>query len=210
MNVVDSSGWLEYFTEGSSANFLAPAIVNTAALVVPPLSLYKVVKRALQQGGENAALTAVAVMQQGEVVDLTGSLALSAATLSAAHKLPLADRVMYATTRAFDATLWTQDADFECLPHPRYRPSGLECVAVLTTTSPATLRRDDLRYQGARIELEAAVSGPGHLAADAVHPPCEHRTSAVSYGTRWNSRRRHRGLACVFERLRKAASCFRS
>jgi predicted nucleic acid-binding protein len=124
VNVVDSSGWLEYFADGPSASFFAPAIEDTTDLIVPTVSLYEVFKRVLQQRGENAALTAVAVMQQGEVVDLTGSLALSAATLSAAHKLPLADSVMYATARAFDATLWTQDADFEKLPHVRYRPAG--------------------------------------------------------------------------------------
>lgn len=124
MNVVDSSGWLEYFADGPSADFFAPAIENTTELIVPTLSLHEVFKRLLQQRGESDALTAVAVMQQGTVADLTSSLAWSAATLSAAHKLPLADSVMYATARAFDATLWTQDADFDDLPHVRYSPAG--------------------------------------------------------------------------------------
>lgn len=124
MNVVDSSGWLEYFADGPAAGFFAPAIEDAARLIVPTLSLYEVFKRVLQQRGESAALSAIAVMQQSEVVELTAPLALSAATVSVQHKLPMADSVMYATARAFDATLWTQDADFQHLPHIRFRPAA--------------------------------------------------------------------------------------
>jgi predicted nucleic acid-binding protein len=121
VNVVDSSGWLEYFADGPAAGFFAPAIEDTAKLVVPTLSLYEVFKRVLQQRGESAALTAVSLMQQGELVELSAPLALSAATLSVQHRLPMADSVMYATARSCEATLWTQDADFEGLPRVRYR-----------------------------------------------------------------------------------------
>jgi predicted nucleic acid-binding protein len=58
------------------------------------------------------------------VVDLSAPLALSAATLTLQHKLPMADSVMYATARAFGATLWTQDADFEKLRGVRFRPAS--------------------------------------------------------------------------------------
>lgn len=121
MNVVDSSGWLEYFADGPAAGFFAPAIEKSDDLVVPTLSLYEVFKRILQQRDESAALNAVALMQQGTVVELSASLALSAATLGAQLKLPRADSVIYATARAHEATLWTQDADFDGLPHVRYR-----------------------------------------------------------------------------------------
>jgi len=60
-------------------------------------------------------------MQQGQVVDLDAPLALAAAKLSADSKLPLADSVVLATARRHEATLWTQDADFEGLPDVRYR-----------------------------------------------------------------------------------------
>jgi len=119
--MVDSSGWLEYFADGPAAGFFAAAIEDVDALVVPTISLYEVFKRIVQQRDDGAALNAIALMQQGTVVDLTAPLALSAATLGAKLKLPLADSVMYATARAHDATLWTQDADFEGLPHVRYR-----------------------------------------------------------------------------------------
>lgn len=122
MNVVDSSGWLEYLADGPGANFFAAAIENTDELVVPTLSLYEVFTRILQQRDESAALQAVALMQQGRVVDLDARLALSAAALGVQHKLLLADSAIYATARAHEATLWTQDADFEGLPKVRFRP----------------------------------------------------------------------------------------
>ena len=120
MNVVDSSAWLEYFAEGRNARSFAAAIEDTARLVVPSLSLYEVFKRVLQQRDEGAALQAVALMQQGRLVDLTPALALSAAQLSVAHRLPLADSVMLATARSFEAVLWTQDVDFEGIEGVRY------------------------------------------------------------------------------------------
>jgi predicted nucleic acid-binding protein len=120
MNVVDSSGWLEYFADGPNANFFAPAIERVAELLVPTLSLYEVFKRVLQQRGEGDALQAVAVMVQGQVVDLDTDLALSAAKVSAERKLPLADSVMLATAEAYGATFWTQDQDFAGMAGVQY------------------------------------------------------------------------------------------
>lgn len=120
MNVVDSSGWLEYFADGKNASFFAPAIEDTARLVVPTLSLFEVFKRILQQRGDPPALQAVALMHQGRIVDLDTTLALAAARVSAVERLPLADSVMLATARAFGATLWTQDADFAGRAGVRY------------------------------------------------------------------------------------------
>ena len=121
MNVVDSSAWLEYFANGPNAGFFAKPIENVEELVVPSLSLFEAFKRFLQQRDENDAIQAVAIMQQGMVVDLDAAVALSAARLSVDHKLPLADSVILATAREHKATLWTQDADFEGLEDVRYR-----------------------------------------------------------------------------------------
>jgi predicted nucleic acid-binding protein len=120
MNVVDSSGWLEYFADGPYADFFAQAIEAVSDLVVPTLSLYEVFKRVLQQRGEGDALQAVAVMIQGNVIDLDMDLALSAAKVSMELKLPMADSVMLATAQAHGATLWTQDADFEEIAGVQY------------------------------------------------------------------------------------------
>jgi toxin FitB len=121
MNVVDSSAWLEYFAGGENAPFFAPAIENTAELVVPTLSLYEVFKRILQQRSESDALQAVAVMQQGSIVDLDSRIALRAARISVDLKLPLADGVMLATAREHDSTFWTQDSHFDGIPDVKYR-----------------------------------------------------------------------------------------
>ncbi|HSN76971.1 MAG TPA: type II toxin-antitoxin system VapC family toxin [Anaerolineae bacterium] len=115
MNVVDSSGWLEYFADAPNAEFFSAGIQNTEELIVPAISLFEVFKRVLQQRGEDQALQASAAMQQGRVVDLDATLALEAARLSATLKLPRADSIILATARAYRATLWTQDADFRDL-----------------------------------------------------------------------------------------------
>ena len=121
MNVVDSSAWLEYFANGPNAAFFATAVEKIDDLVVPSLTIYEVFKRVLQQRNEGDALQAVAVMQQGGVVDLDARIALSAARISLECKLPMADSVVLATARAHGATLWTQDADLKDLPRVQYR-----------------------------------------------------------------------------------------
>ncbi len=121
MNVVDSSGWLEYFADGANADFFAEALSEPDALIVPAISIFEVFQRVLKQRDEAAALQAAALMQQGRVVPLDESLALSAARLSCDLKLPMADSIILATARRFDALLWTQDADFEGVPGVRYK-----------------------------------------------------------------------------------------
>lgn len=113
MNVVDSSAWLEYFAEGANASFFATAIETTDELIVPTITIYEVFKRVLQQRNEKDALQAVAVMKQGTSVELSDTLALNAAKISATMKIPMADSIVLATARAYKATLWTQDADFD-------------------------------------------------------------------------------------------------
>jgi predicted nucleic acid-binding protein len=120
MNVVDSSGWLEYFADGPNAAAFAKPIEATRSLLVPTLSLFEVFKRVAQQRSEDDALRAIAVMEQGRVVDLDRATALEAARLSIEHGIAMADSVMLATAYRHRATLWTQDSDFEGLQGARY------------------------------------------------------------------------------------------
>lgn len=120
MNVVDSSGWLEYFANGPNATFFATAIEAVDTLIVPSISMYEVFKRVLQQRNEADALQAVALMAQGLVVDLDRSLALSAAKLSNDLRIPMADSIILATARRHNATLWTQDSDFKAIQGVQY------------------------------------------------------------------------------------------
>jgi len=120
MNVVDSSGWLEYFADEPNADFFAPAIENVKELVVPAISVYEVFKRVYQQRGENDALKAVAQMLQGRVIELDTPLALRAAKVSIDFGLPMADSIILAVAKAHNATLWTQDEHFKEIEGVRY------------------------------------------------------------------------------------------
>jgi len=120
MNIVDSSGWLEYFADGSNAEFFQEPIEDPPELIIPTISLYEVFKRVLHQRGEGEALRAVAFMQSGRVVDLTSTIALHAAKLSDELKIPMADSIMLATARETGSILWTQDSDFEGAAGVRY------------------------------------------------------------------------------------------
>lgn len=119
-NVVDSSAWLAYFADEPGAAHFAAAIEAVDRLIVPSVCLLEVFKVVLRQRGEGEALQAVAVMQQGKVIDLDATLAIAAATAGVSHKLPLADSVVYATAQAAGAVLWTQDDDFDGLPDVEY------------------------------------------------------------------------------------------
>jgi predicted nucleic acid-binding protein len=112
MNVVDSSGWLEYFADGVNATFFAEAIEKTPELIVPTISIYEVYKKTFQSRGQDAALKVVASMMQGHVIELDSTLAIEAARRSVEFGLPMADSIILATASAYEAIFWTQDADF--------------------------------------------------------------------------------------------------
>lgn len=122
MNIVDSSGWLEYFSDGPNADCFVEPLGNTLELLVPTIILYEVFKVVCRQRGEDAALQATALMQQSRIIELTNSIALFAAKLSLDKKIPMADSIILATAQANDATLWTQNNDFEGLEGVRYFP----------------------------------------------------------------------------------------
>ena len=82
MTLVDSSGQLEYFADGENADFFAPAIEKTETWIVSTISLYEVFKKVLIEKDQESALQAVALMQQGKVIDVNISVSLTAARLS--------------------------------------------------------------------------------------------------------------------------------
>lgn len=122
MNLVDSSAWIEYVANGPNAEAFAGPIAATHKLIVPSIVLHEVYKRLLAQVGEEPANAVVSLMMEGAVVDLDEGLALSAAFVSAEHKLPMANSIILATARQHHAVLWTQDADFEGMEGVEYRP----------------------------------------------------------------------------------------
>jgi len=120
LNLVDSSGWLEYFADGKNAKFFAQAIENTKQLIVSTINLCEVYKKILLEKDEDAALQAIGLMQQAKVVEITSSIAVMAAKLSCELKLPMADSLIYSTARMHDAIVWTQDVDFKNLEEVKY------------------------------------------------------------------------------------------
>ena len=116
LNVVDSSGWLEYLTGGMQAARFADAIEDSKRLIVPAIVLYEVFKKVLRERGEQAALQIAGAMHAGKVVPVDAELALDAAR----YPMPLADSLIYATAQRHGATVWTQDDDFKDLPGVKY------------------------------------------------------------------------------------------
>lgn len=119
MNVVDSSGWIEYLSGGPNAAFFSDPIEDEEDLLIPTLSLFEVYRHLLRHLGRDEALNIIAAMRQGTVIHLDDRLALDAAELSVATKLALADSIMLAAAQAHDALFWTQDTDFEGLENVR-------------------------------------------------------------------------------------------
>ena len=122
MNIVDSSGWLEYFAKGTNASLFAPVIQETDSMIVPTICMYEVFKRMLIQRGEEDALQAIGVMSLGVISDLTQEIAINAAQISSELKIAMADSMILATARKYHAVLWTQDIDFEGLIGVKYFP----------------------------------------------------------------------------------------
>ncbi|EMO57020.1 PIN domain protein [Leptospira santarosai str. CBC1416] len=122
MNIVDSSGWLEYFSGTKRSGLFSEAIEKTDKLIVPTISLYEVFKKIYLERDENSALRAIAHMQQGTVIDLDASISIFAAKLSRDRKIPMADSIILATARKYKATLWTQDENFIGLDRVKYFP----------------------------------------------------------------------------------------
>jgi len=120
MNVVDSSGWIEYLADKENANFFDAPIRNSDELLVPTICMYEVFKRVLQEFGEERALEAMGLMSIGQIVGLDRQIAINAAQISNELKLAMADSIILATARANEATLWTQDAHFKDLEGVKY------------------------------------------------------------------------------------------
>ncbi len=120
MNVVDSSGWVEYFVKGTNARFFIPSVQDFENLFVPSICIYEVFKRLTLDLGEENALQAAGIMSYGRVIELNRKIAIDAAQISLELKLAMADSIILATTYEHSATLWTQDAHFKGLEDVKY------------------------------------------------------------------------------------------
>jgi predicted nucleic acid-binding protein len=120
MNIVDTSGWLEYFADSPQAAHYAAAIEDIDQLLVPSIVMYEVFKKITLAIDENRAFQAIAHLKQGRLAEVDEAVALYAGKVSIEKKLPMADALIYATAILRNATVYTQDAHFEGLPQVKY------------------------------------------------------------------------------------------
>ena len=124
LHVVDSSGWIEFFTAGANGPVFRPVIQARQGLVVPTISLYEVCKILSRTLDASMVDTCLNVMRMGRVVDFTDARAIAAARISRAHGLALADAAMSGIAQELGASFWTQDVDYDGLPGVRYFAKG--------------------------------------------------------------------------------------
>lgn len=122
MTLVDSFGWIEFFTDGPLAGEYAKYLQRPSEVIVPTIVLYEVYKKIKSAKSEEVALIAVATMQNAQIVPLTEELSLSAADVSLSHRLAMADAIVYASALQEDAKVVTSDKDLKDLPHVIYFP----------------------------------------------------------------------------------------
>ena len=122
MIVVDSSGWIEFFTDGPLADSYAARLRSLSTILVPVIVIYEVYKRLKRDLSEDDAVVAVSAMQRAMLVPITSELALTAADLSLEHGLAMADSLILATARLYKAELVTSDRDFARVDGVTYLP----------------------------------------------------------------------------------------
>lgn len=120
MNLVDTSGWLEYLADTKNAKNFAEAIENTDELIVSSINIYETYKKVLKERDEDAAIQIIGLMKQSKVFDVTSTIAVQAAKLSYEKDIPMADSIIYVTAKENDAIVWTQDADLKGLEGVKY------------------------------------------------------------------------------------------
>ena len=120
MNVVDSSGWIEYFTDSKRADLFAAPIEQRDKLLVPTIALFEVHKILSRGLPEDMVDRCLNVMRLGRVLDLTDHRAVAASKIARQYRLALADAAMYSMAQEHSASFWTQDVDYDGLPGVRY------------------------------------------------------------------------------------------
>ncbi|UZJ42591.1 type II toxin-antitoxin system VapC family toxin [Prosthecochloris sp. SCSIO W1101] len=122
MNLVDSSGWIEFFNDGPYASYFLEALRDMNKVIVPTLCFYEVFSYVMKNMSDAEALQVVAFMQQSQSVDLTDAVAVLAARLSAKHNLPFSPGITLATAQLNHAVVWTQDPFLKDFPDVKYYP----------------------------------------------------------------------------------------
>ena len=111
MILIDSYGWIEYFGDGPLADSYAPFTENSNAenTVTPTIVVYEVYRKIKNTKGEQKALEAYAQMSQTKIIELNSVLSLEAADIGLTTGLGMADSIIVATAKAYNAEIITSD-----------------------------------------------------------------------------------------------------
>jgi predicted nucleic acid-binding protein len=146
MNIVDASGWIEYFLDTPRADLFAPVIENTSELLVTSINLYEVHRVLSRKLPNHLRDTCLSLMRRATVIDFTDARAIEAADLSIKHQLAMADAAMYAMALAHQATLWTQDANYQGLVSVKYLSKWSEIFHHCTRSTYRANRQTSTDY----------------------------------------------------------------
>ena len=124
MNIVDSSGWIEYLLDTERADLFAQAIEQRDKLLVPVIALFEVHKVLSRQVPPDVVAQCLDVMRLGRVLEITDRRAIAAANIALRHGLAMADAMMYSLAQELGATFWTQDVDYQGLPGVQWFAKG--------------------------------------------------------------------------------------
>ena len=122
MIIVDSCGWLEWFTDGRLADQYREYLADSDNILMPAIILYEVYKILKREVGEEKALLAAGYMKGYPVIPLDDTLALAAADIALQEKLAMADAVIVATSRAHNCRIISSDADLKDQVNVYYIP----------------------------------------------------------------------------------------
>lgn len=120
MIIIDSCGWLEYFADGVNADFFSTPIKDNSEIIVPTIILYETWKKISRERGEDKAIELVAQLKRYKIIPLDEELSIAAAKISNENNFAMADSVIMATAKKYNATLWTQDSDFKDFENVKY------------------------------------------------------------------------------------------
>lgn len=122
MIIVDSCGWLEWFTDGKLANQFKKYLASPGNILMPAIILYEVYKILKREVGEEKALLAAGYMKNSTVIPLDGTIALVAADIALQEQLAMADAIIVATSRAYNCKIISSDVDLKEQSNVYYIP----------------------------------------------------------------------------------------
>ena len=114
--VIDSSGWLEYLTDGAKSEAFAPYLESERGVIVPTVVIYEVRKILTLKKSKTLADMFISDVLRRTIADFDDLLAVKSAELSVEYKLAMADAIIYGTAQHFQVELVTSDKHFENLP----------------------------------------------------------------------------------------------